>query len=120
MQSFSLLIDGPVAWAPFAQWLDYVASLRGEDLLRFKGIVNVAEKPDHPIVVHGVQHVFHPPNELAGWPTADRATRLVFIVRNIEQALIERTLAKFASIDATRIHRPRQAAAADQRPLETV
>jgi G3E family GTPase len=120
VQSFSLLIDGPVAWAPFAQWLDYVASLRGEDLLRFKGIVNVVEKPDHPMVVHGVQHVFHPPNELAGWPTADRATRLVFIVRNIEQALIERTLAKFASIDATRIHRPRQAAAAHQRPLETV
>jgi len=118
VQSFSLLIDGPVAWAPFAQWLDYVASLRGEDLLRFKGIVYVAEKPDHPVVVHGVQHVFHPPQDLAGWPSEDRTTRLVFIVRNIEPALIERTLAKFASIDTARIRHP--AAAVHHRPLETV
>jgi G3E family GTPase len=106
VHSFSLLIEGPVEWKPFAQWLDYVASLRGEDLLRFKGIINVAGKPDHPVVVHGVQHVFHPPRDLDRWPTAERHTRLVFIVRDIPQSLIERTLCKFASIDAARIRKP--------------
>ncbi|MDR3464310.1 MAG: GTP-binding protein [Xanthobacteraceae bacterium] len=105
VHSFSLLIDGPVEWEPFARWLDYVASLRGEDLLRFKGIVNVAGKSE-PVVVHGVQHVFHPPKDLAGWPTPEHHTRLVFIVRDIEPSLIERTLGKFASIDANRIRRP--------------
>ncbi|MGO9356090.1 MAG: CobW family GTP-binding protein [Xanthobacteraceae bacterium] len=110
VHSFSLSIDGPVEWGPFAQWLDYVASLRGEDLLRFKGIVDVAGK-DGPVVVHGVQHVFHPPKDLDGWPTSERQTRLVFIVRDIPQSLIERTLCKFASIDAARIRKPQQAAA---------
>jgi len=111
VHSFSLLIDGPVEWGPFAQWLDYVVSLRGEDLLRFKGIVAVAGKAE-PVVVHGVQHVFHPPRELDGWPTPERVTRLVFIVRGIEQELIERTLGRFAAIDASRIRTPRRAAAA--------
>lgn len=118
VHSFSFLIDGEVAWGPFAQWLDYVASLRGEDLLRFKGIINVAGKPN-PVVVHGVQHVFHPAKDLDSWPTADRSTRLVFIVRNIEQALIERTLSKFASIDASRIRKPLQAGAVHHGLLET-
>ncbi len=117
VHSFSLLIDGPVEWEPFAQWLDYVASLRGEDLLRFKGIVNVAGKAA-PVVVHGVQHVFHPPKDLDGWPTPERVTRLVFIVRDIEQALIERTLCKFARIDAGRIRTSRQAVAVHPK-LET-
>jgi G3E family GTPase len=119
VHSFSLLIDGPVEWEPFAQWLDYVASLRGEDLLRFKGIVDVAGKPDRPVVVHGVQHVFHPPKELDGWPTSERQSRLVFIVRDIEQSLIERTLCKFASIDAARIRKPLQTAAVHHGLLET-
>jgi G3E family GTPase len=119
VHSFSVLIDGPVEWGPFAQWLDYVASLRGEDLLRFKGIVNVAGKAD-PVVVHGVQHVFHPPKDLAGWPTAERHTRLVFIVRDIDRSLIERTLRKFASIDADRIRGPHRPGAVHHDHLTTV
>ena len=120
VHSFSLLIDQPVEWGPFAQWLDYVASLRGEDLLRFKGIIDVAGKPDRPVVVHGVQHVFHPPRDLDRWPTAERHTRLVFIVRDIPQSLIERTLCKFASIDATRIRKPHRTAAVQHGLLEAV
>jgi G3E family GTPase len=120
VRSFSLLIEGPVEWGPFAQWLDYVASLRGEDLLRFKGIIDVAGKPDHPVVVHGVQHVFHPPRDLDHWPIGERHTRLVFIVRDISQSLIEWTLCKFASIDASRIRKPHQIAAVHHGLLETV
>ncbi len=104
IHSFSFVIDQPVEWAAFARWLDYVAALKGEDLLRFKGLVHVAEEPERPLVLHGVQHVFHPPARLDRWPSADRRTRLVFIVRDIERETIARTLVKFAAIDAAGLH----------------
>jgi G3E family GTPase len=103
--SYSLIIDEPVQGEAFARWLNYVAALKGEDLLRFKAIVNIAEQPDQPMVVHGVQHVFHPPITLAGWPSPDRRSRLVFIVRNIPRDIIENTLCKFASISRAAIRR---------------
>lgn len=106
ISTFSVVIDEPVAWSAFKQWLEYLAMLKGEDLLRFKGLINVAESPEKPIVVHGVQHVFHPPRELAAWPSSDRRTRLVFITRGIPRTLIENTLSKFAAIDVARMRRP--------------
>ena len=111
IQSFSFVIDKPVEWNAFARWLDYVAALKGEDLLRFKGLVHLADEPERPLVLHGVQHVFHPPMRLEAWPSADRRTRLVFIVRNIERETIARTLVKFAAIDAASIASPVLAAA---------
>ena len=60
--------------------------MHGPNLLRMKGIVNIAETPDTPVVIHGVQHVLHPPAQLERWPDADRRTRIVFIVRDIEPA----------------------------------
>ncbi|MBN9217640.1 MAG: GTP-binding protein [Mesorhizobium sp.] len=101
IQSYSFVIDKPVEWSAFARWLDYVAALKGEDLLRLKGLVHVTDEPERPLVLHGVQHVFHPPVRLDAWPSADRRTRLVFIVRDIDRETIARTLKKFAAIDAT-------------------
>jgi G3E family GTPase len=106
ISTFSIVIENPVEWGAFRQWLEYLAVLKGEDLLRFKGLIHIAEQPDKPIVVHGVQHVFHPPRELAMWPSADRSTRLIFITRGISRSLIENTLSKFAAIDLARMHRP--------------
>jgi G3E family GTPase len=57
-----------------------------------KGILNLAEAPERPMVIQGVQHVFHPPVQLDGWPSADRDTRIVFIVRDLDAADIERLL----------------------------
>jgi G3E family GTPase len=96
IRSFCLTRDAPVPWPAFKAWLESVVSLRGADLLRLKGIVNVAGE-DRPVVVHGVQHVFHPPTRLPCWPDADRRTRLVFITRNIEPAPLERALAAFVA-----------------------
>ncbi|MDX8438851.1 CobW family GTP-binding protein [Mesorhizobium australafricanum] len=111
IQTFSFIIDRPVEWSGFARWLDYVAALKGEDLLRFKGLVHVTDEPERPLVLHGVQHVFHPPARLDRWPSEDRRTRLVFIVRNIERETIARTLVKFAAIDAASIASPALVAA---------
>lgn len=100
IQSYSFVIDQPVDPAAFGQWLEYIAMLKGEDMLRMKGIVQVAGEADRPMVVHGVQHVLHPPVRLDAWPSADRRTRLVFIVRGIPRETIERTLVRFAALDA--------------------
>jgi G3E family GTPase len=86
--SFSLRYDAPFTWAAFSQCMEVLTALRGPDLLRVKGLVNV-EGHKGPLIVQGVQHLFHPPIELAEWPSADRATRLVFITKGIERSMIE-------------------------------
>jgi G3E family GTPase len=62
--------------------------MHGPNLLRLKGIVKLSESPDQPIVIHGVQHVFHPPVTLPAWPDDDRRTRLVFILNDADPQAI--------------------------------
>lgn len=106
ISSFSLVVNEPIRWTAFSRWLDYVAALKGDDLLRFKALVNVADRPQGPVVVHAVQHVLHPPISLDTWPSDDRSSRLVFIVRDIPREAIERTLARFGEISRESITRP--------------
>jgi G3E family GTPase len=70
-------------------FIDLVRSAQGARLLRLKGIVKVADAVDRPVVIHGVQHVFHPPQVLERWPDGDRRTRVVFIVKDMDPAFIE-------------------------------
>lgn len=87
-QSFVLTFDVPFDWAVFSRVMDALAVIRGEDLLRVKGFVNVAGCVG-PVVVHYVQHLAAPPEELAAWPqtdgAVDRRTRLVFITRDLSR-----------------------------------
>jgi G3E family GTPase len=106
ISSFSLVVNEPIRWAAFSRWLDYVAALKGDDLLRFKALINVADRPRGPVVVHAVQHVLHPPIALETWSSDDRSSRLVFIVRDIPAEAIERTLARFGEISRDSISRP--------------
>ncbi len=87
VQTFVLRFEKPMAWESFTQCLDVLTALRGPDLLRVKGLVNVEGKKG-PMVVQGVQHLFHPPLELAAWPGADRTTRLVFITHGIPRQTV--------------------------------
>ncbi|EWY38765.1 ATP-binding protein [Skermanella stibiiresistens SB22] len=86
--AFCMTIDEPLAWEGFATWIETLITLRGPDLLRIKGILNVRES-DTPIVVHGVQHVFHPPVRLEAWPSDDHRSRIVFITRDVGRETIE-------------------------------
>ena len=95
IQSYAVTIDEPIPWDAFSRWLEALALKRGEDLLRVKGIVNIAEQPGTPVVLHGVQRIFHPPVALDAWPSDDHRTRIVFITRNIERSAIEETLRLF-------------------------
>ena len=97
VQSFCLRYEAPFTWSTFSQCLEVLTALRGPDLLRVKGLVNVAER-EGPLVVQGVQHLFHPPIELAGWPSDDHSTRIVFITRGIERAVVENLFAAISSM----------------------
>lgn len=95
ISSFCVTYDEPLRLDALEQWFDTIMMLKGPDLLRIKGIVNVAEM-DKPVVIHGVQHVFHPPAVLDAWPSEDRRTRIVFITRDVERQTIEDTLKWFS------------------------
>jgi G3E family GTPase len=85
IQSFVLSPPAPLAWATFARAMETLIALRGSDLLRVKGFLDV-EGCAGPVLVQAVQHLVHPPAELAAWPGGERASRLVFITRNILEA----------------------------------
>ncbi len=85
VKTLSLRFESPFTWASFSAAMEMVISLRGKDLLRVKGIVNV---DGSPVVVQGVGHIFHPPLPLDRWPSADTGSRIVFITRRIEAASI--------------------------------
>ena len=88
IRAFCLSYDEPFAWDEFAGWIDALVTLRGDDVLRIKGILRLRES-ESPVVVHGVQHVFHPPVRLEAWPDADRRSRIVFITRDLGEETIE-------------------------------
>ena len=75
--------ERPIPALALTLFLQALAENCGDALLRLKGIVAVAESPDRPAVIHGVQHVFHPPAWLPAWPSADRRSRMVLIGRSI-------------------------------------
>ena len=79
--TFTVVRAAPVPAVALSLFLEAIAEHAGAGLLRLKGLVAVAEAPERPAVVHGVQHVFHAPEWLPAWPSADRRTRLVLITR---------------------------------------
>jgi len=95
IRAFCITREQPISWAALSTWLDGLAAMRGDDLLRMKAIVALSDRPDQPVVLHGVQHLFHPPVLLPEWPSEDRRTRMVFITRDLPRETIETTLAAF-------------------------
>jgi G3E family GTPase len=95
IRSFCITRERPMSWAALSAWLDGLATMRGDDLLRLKAIVALSDRPGQPVVLHGVQHLFHPPVLLSDWPSDDHRTRMVFITRDLPREAIERTLAAF-------------------------
>jgi G3E family GTPase len=89
--SFCLTYAEPLQWEHVANWLDALVMAHGEDLLRVKGILNVSGR-DKPIVVQAVQRLFHPPFELEAWPDVERASRMVFITRNLKRDYVVEVL----------------------------
>jgi G3E family GTPase len=97
IRSFSLVHDRPVELSAVEMFLDLVRSTQGESLLRMKGIVQLTEDADRPLVLHAVQKLMHPPVRLPRWPQGEpRGTRLVFITDGMDEAYVRRLFAAFA------------------------
>jgi G3E family GTPase len=91
IRAFAVIIDQPVAWPQLVDALETLTTLRGAQLLRIKGIINVAGDP-RPRAIHAVQHTIYPAATLPAWPDADHRTRLVFITRDLDEDAVRTTL----------------------------
>lgn len=89
IRAFCMRRQEPIAPADLQIFLDLLGNAHGPDLLRVKGIVALADDPSRPIVLHGVQHVIHPPARLESWPDEDHDTRMVFILRDLAPEFVE-------------------------------
>ncbi|PYE42000.1 G3E family GTPase [Rhizobium sp. PP-F2F-G20b] len=89
IRSFSIVHDRPISAMALDMFVDLIRSAHGEKLLRMKAIVCTVERPDRPLVLHGVQQIFHPPERLAAWPDPDdRRTRMVLITKGLEEGFV--------------------------------
>ncbi len=98
IRAFCLTFDEPFPWNKIAPALDMLVQTHGGNLLRMKGILNVVEI-DEPVVVHAVQHLFHPPAKLEAWPDEDRRSKLVIICRDMERDALERIVNSYLALE---------------------
>jgi G3E family GTPase len=108
IHSFAAVFDQPLDWTAFGVWASMLLHRHGADILRIKGLLNVAGVPT-PVLINAVQHIVHPPSHLEEWPDASRRSRLVFIVRGLQRSHIERSLVVFNGLvnaSSSIAHRP--------------
>ena len=85
-----LTADEPLPDAAFAMFVDLLRGTYGKQLLRTKGVVALRSDPERPLVIHGVQHTFHPAHKLPAWPDPDHRSRLVVIARDLDPAILHK------------------------------
>ena len=85
--SFCLIVDDPMPWKRFLDFVDELIAKHGDCLLRLKGLLHVRES-GVPLVIHGIQHLFHPVVPLAQWPDGDRRSKLVLITRDLDREVV--------------------------------
>ena len=112
IRSFSIIHDRPIDPMAIEMFVDLLRSAHGEKLLRMKAIVALSDNPERPLVLHGVQSVFHPPQRLPKWPKgSDRRTRMVLITQDLPEAFVSDLFAAFTG--QPRVDRPDRAALED-------
>ncbi len=95
-----------VDWEAFSRRLGDIIGRRGESLLRIKGVVHTTDDP-RPIVIHGVQRMFHQPVRLNRWTTPP-GTKIVVISdadADVAVAEIRNALGECAETPASNVHR---------------
>ncbi len=81
--SFTLTEQTPLSWDAFSRFMANLIAMRGRDLTRVKGLLNI-EGCRGPVVVHCMQHLSLPPVELQAWPEDEKSSRIEFVTRGIE------------------------------------
>lgn len=90
IRAFCFYVDQPISKAMLQDWLELLMDMVGSRILRVKGMLNI-EGEEQPLVIHGVQHIFHPPVWLPTWPNDDRRSRLVFITQDVSKDFIRKS-----------------------------
>jgi G3E family GTPase len=108
VRAISLVHPAPLSFSALETFLDILRSTQGERLLRLKGIVELADDPSRPLVIHGVRTMLHPPARLPAWPDATRGARLVVIAMDLEEDYVRRLFAGITG--ALRVDAPDRAA----------
>lgn len=109
IRSFSIIHDRPIDLMSLEMFVDLLRSAHGEKLLRMKAIVAMSDDPARPVVLHGVQNIFHPPLRLPKWPEgSDRRTRMVLITQDLPEEFVSDLFAAFTG--QPRVDRPDRAA----------
>ncbi len=112
IRSFSIVETQPIDPMALEMFLDLLRSAHGEKLLRMKAIVAVSDRPERPVVLHGVQNIFHPPVRLPAWPDPeDRRTRMVIITKDLPEDFVKGLFDAFLS--KPRVDTPDRAALQD-------
>ena len=96
IRAFCLVNEAPLPLSACDLFLEMLRIAHGPNLLRVKGVIALDDDLSRPLVIHGVQHVFHPPVRLEAWPDADHRTRIVFIVKDLNPLFLEGLYAAFA------------------------
>lgn len=89
IRSFCLWFDDPVEWDCLSRAFSALTEEHGEKILRLKGMLAVPGR-SRPVVVHGVGHFLHVPEELSAWPDQDRRSRLLFITEGVDETTVRR------------------------------
>ncbi|MCO5090859.1 GTP-binding protein [Bosea sp. (in: a-proteobacteria)] len=95
IRAFVLTAERPVARTTFELFWTLLRSVHGPRLLRLKGLVDLAGEPGRPLIVHAVQQILHPPVQLDAWPDGDHRSRLVLIVKDIEEDTVRKLWSAF-------------------------
>lgn len=112
IRSFSIIEEKAIDPMALEMFIDLLRSAHGEKLLRMKAIIATSDRPERPLVLHGVQSIFHPPVRLSAWPDPeDRRTRMVLITKDLPEAFVKDLFDAF--LGKPRIDTPDRAALSD-------
>lgn len=81
--SVSVRFDEPLDPDAVDAWLERLLMLRGENILRLKGILNIADE-DRRVILQSV-HMMHEADYGAPWKDDPRQTKLVLIGRDLDE-----------------------------------
>lgn len=91
IKAFCFETDKSIQLDNLTVWLDELKTLMAEKILRIKGIIQIRGQ-QQPLVIQGVQHIFHPMTFLKKWPDDKRNTRIVLITQDLDHALLQNSL----------------------------
>ena len=112
IRSFSIIEEKAIDPMALEMFIDLLRSAHEEKLLRMKAIIATSDRPERPLVLHGVQSIFHPPVRLPAWPDPeDRRTRMVLITKDLPEAFVKDLFDAF--VGKPRIDTPDRTALSD-------